>query len=47
MIMKNLKTDLKNEVLLDIYSRILKSKKLFSLNFSEHFLNALSLKMTE
>lgn len=47
IIMKELASDLRNEVLNDIYGKILKSKKLFYLNFSEKFLNELSLKMKE
>lgn len=47
MIRNNLASNLKNEVFTDIYGRILKSKKLFRLNFSEKFLNQLSLRMTE
>lgn len=45
--MKNLTGQLKNEVLIDVYGRILKSKKMFALNFSDSFLNQLALKMTE
>jgi len=39
--------DLKKDVLLDIYGQIIKSKKIFKLNFSEGLLNELALKMKE
>lgn len=38
---------LKKDVLLDIYGKIIKSEKIFRLNFSEDFLDELALKMKE
>jgi hypothetical protein len=42
-----LTSNLKNEVMTDIYGKILRSKKMFKLNFSEDFLNSLAPKMRE
>ena len=36
---------LREEVFIDIYGELLKSKKIFNLNFSTNFLNSLALKM--
>ena len=46
-IINSLAKTLKEEVLVDLYGRILMNKKLFSLNFSSKFLNELALKMKE
>jgi len=47
MLFDSLSNKLKEEVQIDIYGKILKSNKFFKTNFSEKFLQQLSLKFTE
>ncbi|KAL4497609.1 hypothetical protein ABPG73_020706 [Tetrahymena malaccensis] len=46
-LLQKLASSLKEEVFIDMYGRLLKSKKLFDLHFSQRFLNQLALKMKE
>lgn len=46
-LLNKLPTALKNEVLKDINYKVLKSTKVFSLNFSHEFMKEISLKMKE
>lgn len=47
LLINKLPTALKNEVLTDINFKVLKSSKVFSLNFSLDFMKEISLKMKE
>ena len=47
IITKNLGKSLKEEILKDIYGRIIRQKKLFHLIFSDEFLEELALNMKE
>lgn len=42
-LLSQLSQDLKEEVLIDIYGKLLRSKKIFSLHFSDKFIKELSL----
>lgn len=44
---EGLPLDLKKEVMIDIYGKILNSKKIFHLNFSHSFINAIAAKIKE
>lgn len=47
LLLSNLSSKLKQEVLMDIYGKILKDYSVFSKNFSNDFLKRISLKMKE